>query len=246
MPTAPNSSEPTMESPSATSWGATPLLDHWHLQPNERFDRIACIDMCWHVSMANLDRHFSQHRQLRAPGGLLLNHSITAGSVHSNPMGTSPSEFIEAHIFPGGELVHVSEQTCSLSAGGLELLNTKNLRPHYARALWDWSNALEGRLDEARDLAGEAFVRAYRLYLKGSAMAFEHGWLSIHQLLASRSAGDLGTGSLRSAQSAYPFNRGDMYREPDLAEVGAGDGTGGLRQLRLDRAPIRQRIALAQ
>ena len=39
------------------------------------------------------------------------------------------------------------EQTCSLSANGLELLDAENLQPHYARTLWDWSNALESRLD---------------------------------------------------------------------------------------------------
>lgn len=204
------------------------LLDYRDLPPNERFDRIASIGMCEHVGMANLDGYFAQLRQLLAPGGLLLNHSITAGSVHSNPMGAGLSEFIEAHIFPGGELVHVSEQTRSLSASGLELLDAENLRPHYARTLWEWSNALESRLDEARELAGEASVRAYRLYLAGSAMAFERGWLSIHQLLASRPDGDLGTGSLRGAQSAYPFNRGHMYRDPHLAEVGPGGRTGGV------------------
>lgn len=154
--------------------------------------------------------------RLLEPGGLLLNHSITAGSVHSNPMGAGLSEFIETHIFPGGELVHVSEQARSLSACGLELLDAENLRPHYARTLWDWSLALESQLGRARELAGETAVRAYRLYLAGSATAFERGWLSLYQLLASRPDGNLGTGELRGAQCGYPFNRAHMYREPPL------------------------------
>ena len=69
---------------------------------------------------------------------------------------------------------------------GLEGLDTENLRPHYARTLWCWSDALEARLDEARRLTGDKVVRAYRLYLAGSAMAFERGWLSLHQTLAAR------------------------------------------------------------
>jgi cyclopropane-fatty-acyl-phospholipid synthase len=32
---------------------------------------------------------------------------------------------------------------------GLEGLDTENLRPHYARTLWAWSDALEAQLDDA-------------------------------------------------------------------------------------------------
>lgn len=163
---------------------------------------------------ANLDTYFAHLYRLLKPGGLLLNHGITAGGVHGTPLGAGLAEFIDAHIFPGGELVHVSQLVRHLSAVGLELLDTENLRPHYARTLWDWSGALERRLHEARTLTTDATLRAYRLYLAGSAMAFERGWLSIHQLLASRPDGNLGTGAMRGAQCVYPFNRTHMYGSP--------------------------------
>jgi cyclopropane-fatty-acyl-phospholipid synthase len=94
---------------------------------------------------------------------------------------------------------------------GLEGLDTENLRPHYARTLWGWSDALESRLDKAREVTGDKVVRAYRLYLAGSAMSFERGWLSLHQTLAARPSGNLGEGGLRGAQSMYPFNREYIY-----------------------------------
>ena len=110
-----------------------------------------------------------------------------------------------------------------LARSGLELVDLENLRPHYARTLWDWSNALEARLDEARDVlaAGgnqnqpEKILRAYRLYLAGSAMSFEQGWISLHQLLATKPSGDVNASEddlyARGAQSVYPFNRRYMY-----------------------------------
>jgi cyclopropane-fatty-acyl-phospholipid synthase len=55
-------------------------------------------------------------------------------------------------------------------------------------------------------------VRAYRLYLAGSAMSFERGWLSLHQTLAARPSGEVEGSSLRGAQSVYPFHREYMYR----------------------------------
>jgi cyclopropane-fatty-acyl-phospholipid synthase len=54
-------------------------------------------------------------------------------------------------------------------------------------------------------------LRAYRLYLAGCAMCFEQGWTALHQVLATRPDGDAATGSLRGAQSAYPFTRSYMY-----------------------------------
>ena len=55
-------------------------------------------------------------------------------------------------------------------------------------------------------------LRAYRLYLAGCAMSFERGWISLHQMLATRPDGDMHTGALRGAQSAYPFSRDYIYR----------------------------------
>ena len=57
-------------------------------------------------------------------------------------------------------------------------------------------------------------LRAYRLYLAGSAMCFfERAWLSLYQMLSARPDGDVATGPMRGAQSSYPFNRGYMYPE---------------------------------
>jgi cyclopropane-fatty-acyl-phospholipid synthase len=88
----------------------------------------------------------------------------------------------------------------------------ENLRPHYARTLWAWSDGLEANLSRARELTSEEVVRAYRLYLAGSAMSFEQGWISLHQMLAARPSGDVSMGPMRGAQTAFPFQRGYMYR----------------------------------
>ena len=100
------------------------------------------------------------------------------------------------------------------------MVDTENLRPHYARTLWAWSDALEARLDEARAVLActldaddaERVLRAYRLYLAGCAMAFEQGWTSLHQILATRPDPGLHAGALKGAQSSYPFKRDYMYR----------------------------------
>jgi cyclopropane-fatty-acyl-phospholipid synthase len=187
------------------------LLDYRDLPEDDPFDRIASIGMFEHVGRARLPLYFAKLHRLLRPGGLIMNHGITAGGLHNRQLGAGMGDFIEKYIFPGGELAHVARVSQDLSEAGLELLDAENLRPHYARTLWAWSDALERRLDDARKLTPEATVRAYRLYLAGCAMSFERGWISLFQLLASKPDGQVENGAMRGAQSAYPFNREYMY-----------------------------------
>ncbi|HMR71545.1 MAG TPA: class I SAM-dependent methyltransferase, partial [Rubrivivax sp.] len=191
---------------------AMELLDYRHLPEDRSFDKIASVGMFEHVGRANLPRYFAKIHALLAPGGLLLNHGITAAGTRNFGLGAGIGEFIQRYIFPGGELLHVSHVLRVLADAGLEGLDTENLRPHYARTLWAWSDALEASLDAARAIAGDRTVRAYRLYLAGSAMAFERGWMALHQTLASRPSGNPADGPMRGAQSGYPFNRDYMSR----------------------------------
>ena len=164
--------------------------------------------------------YFSKIHRLLKPGGLVMNHGITAGGVNTSQLGAGMGDFIDKYIFPGGELLHVSHVVREMALAGMEMLDTENLRPHYARTLWAWSDALEERLAEAQrvlETTGSArdagkVLRAYRLYLAGCAMSFEQGWIALHQMLASRPDGRLETGTLRGAQSVYPFNRDYIYR----------------------------------
>ena len=188
------------------------LLDYRDLPEGEPFDKIASVGMFEHVGRANLPRYFDKIRRLLRPGGLLLNHGITAGGTRNTQLGAGIGDFIERYVFPGGELLHVSHVLQALAEQGLEGLDTENLRPHYARTLWGWSDALEAHLDEARRIAGDKVVRAYRLYLAGSAMGFERGWLSLHQTLAARPSGRIEGDAMRGAQSGYPFTRDYIYR----------------------------------
>jgi cyclopropane-fatty-acyl-phospholipid synthase len=196
------------------------LLDYRDLPEDQPFDKIASVGMFEHVGQANMPGYFAKIRRLLVPGGLVLNHGITAGSIDSAQLGAGMGDFIDKYIFPGGELLHTSIVLRGLALGGLEMVDTENLRPHYARTLWAWSDALEQRLDEARAVLEKTHgpegagtvLRAYRLYLGGSAMSFERGWIALHQFLATRPDDNMGTGPLRGAQSAYPFTRDYIYR----------------------------------
>jgi len=187
------------------------LRDYRELPEDQPFDKIASVGMFEHVGRAYLPEYFAKLRRLLAPGGLLMNHGITAAGTRNHQLGAGIGDFMERYIFPGGELLHVSKVTEVMAEAALEPLDLENLRPHYAKTLWAWSDSLEAQLSQARDLTQDSIVRAYRLYLAGSAMSFEQGWLQLFQMLASRPSGHVAEGRMRGAQSPYPFNRGYMY-----------------------------------
>ncbi|MCO5104559.1 MAG: class I SAM-dependent methyltransferase [Burkholderiaceae bacterium] len=198
------------------------LCDYRQFAPAERFDKLASVGMLEHVGRAQMRRYFDTVHAMVRPGGLVLNHGITAAAVGSAQLGAGLGEFIDRYIFPGGELLHVSDLLEHTAAAGLEMVDTENLRPHYARTLWAWSDALEQQLGAAREVLcaqagaerGERALRAYRLYLAGSALGFEQGWMALHQMLSIRPNGDPSYGPIRGAQSDYPFTRDALYSRP--------------------------------
>ncbi|MDR3372753.1 MAG: class I SAM-dependent methyltransferase [Ancalomicrobiaceae bacterium] len=195
------------------------LLDYRDLNGGEVYDKIASIGMFEHVGAAKMRGYFAKMKSLLEPGKVLMNHGITSSGLDGAQIGSGLGDFIERYIFPGGELLHISQVLREAAAAGLETVDVENLRPHYAKTLWAWSDALEAQLAEAERVLtatagkerGGKILRAYRLYLAGCAMAFEHGWVALHQILAVNPSGDVATGALRGAQSDYPFKRNYIY-----------------------------------
>lgn len=195
------------------------LKDYRDLDTSEPFDKIASVGMFEHVGRAQLPNYFRKLFDLLRPGGLVLNHGITAGGLDNSQVGGGMGDFIEKYIFPGGELIHASLAHREIAYAGLEAVDIENLRPHYARTLWQWSDQLEAKLDEAEEILtrqsgieqGNKTLRAYRLYLAGCAIAFEQGWVSLHQILATKPNGSVEGGELPGSQSDYPFRRDRIY-----------------------------------
>jgi cyclopropane-fatty-acyl-phospholipid synthase len=198
------------------------LRDYRELSADAPFDKISSVGMFEHVGAAYMPTYFRKIHSLLKPGGLVLNHGITSGQLDYRQLGAGMGDFIEKYIFPGGELLHVTHVLRETAAAGLEMVDTESLRPHYARTLWAWSDSLEAQLGKAREVLGRAggrqgenaerILRAYRLYLAGSAMSFEQGWISLHQMLSTRPDGRVEHGVLRGSQSVYPFARDYIYK----------------------------------
>jgi cyclopropane-fatty-acyl-phospholipid synthase len=179
------------------------LRDYLDLPDEPCYEKIASIGMFEHVGVARFPRYFGKIRRLLVPGGFVLNHGITHGMEGTAALGSGIGEFVEEYVFPGGELAHVARVISAMSAAGLEVVDAEALREHYAKTLWHWTERLEANADAARREAGEERYRVWRIYLAGSAHAFDRGWLSLWQLLAGR--------PLEDGRLPHPLTRDYMY-----------------------------------
>jgi cyclopropane-fatty-acyl-phospholipid synthase len=166
------------------------LLDYRDVSEEAPYDKIASVGMFEHVGRKNLAAYFGKIFRLLPPGGLVLNHGITLNSTEQHELGSDIGSFIDDYVFPGGELTHISRVLQEMSAQGLEPWDSESLRPHYARTLWHWVERLEANREAALFNVGEKAYRVWRIYMAGSAHAFERGWMSIYQVLAGKASAD--------------------------------------------------------
>jgi len=162
------------------------------------FDKISSVGMFEQVGRAQLGDYFRRVYALLAPEGLFLNHGITRPApVHSD----AQSLFIARKVFPGGQIVNLHEVIRSAEHAGFEVLDVENLRRHYAHTCRAWVDRLTAHRERCLETVDASTWRTWRLYLAGSAVAFEAGSLGLHQVLMAK----------RGANSAAPATRDYMY-----------------------------------
>ena len=181
------------------------LLDYRDMPGEATFDKIASVGMFEHVGLRKLPAYFGVVKRLLREQGLFLNHGITSSNVENHAVGLGAGAFIGRYVFPDGELPHLHRAVHDMSEQSLEVHDVECLRPHYARTLGMWSGRYEARFPEAAAASTERTARIWRVYLAGCAHAFEQGWVSIYQILASRQD--------KSGRTALPLTRDWIYRD---------------------------------
>jgi cyclopropane-fatty-acyl-phospholipid synthase len=162
------------------------------------YDKIASIGMIEHVGVAQLTAYAAKIARLLRPGGLLLNHGIAR--MFSDPAGEK--SLIQRYVFPDGELPQLAEVVAALQAAGLEPRDVESLREHYGLTLRRWLANLVRERDAVTAEVGDERERVWRLYMLGSALAFEDGDISVFQILAGRRGDALGLPLVREAIEA--------------------------------------------
>ena len=161
------------------------------------YDKIASVGMYEHVGAGQLDAYTAAVAALLRPGGLFLNHGIARLSSHSG----GPKSFIARYVFPDGELHPLDALLVSLRKARMEVRDVESLREHYPLTLRRWSSNLAAKREQAITVAGAERERIWRLYMAGSAHAFERGEITVFQTLVARPGAAFGLPLERGSNS---------------------------------------------
>ncbi len=142
-----------------------------------QFDRIVSVGMFEHVGAPHFAEYFRQCRNLLAPDGVMLIHTI---GRTDGPNVTDA--FTRKYIFPGGYIPALSETMAAAELNGLMVSDVEILRLHYARTLRDWYARTVANREAIEALYDARFFRMWTFYLAGAISGFEYRALVNFQL----------------------------------------------------------------
>ena len=159
------------------------------------YDAISSIGMAEHVGAERYLEYAEVLGRLLEPGGRLLNHQI--GRRPQRDESTyAVDEFIDAYVFPDGELAPLGTTVTQLETVGFEVRDVEALREHYGLTLRRWVANLEAQWPLAVRLTSPGRARVWRLYMAASALAFERNRIGVNQVLAVRTPQPSGTSGM--------------------------------------------------
>ncbi|MFE2941618.1 class I SAM-dependent methyltransferase [Streptomyces sp. NPDC059255] len=147
------------------------------------YDAVSSVEMGEHVGDAEYPAFTATLYGMLGPGGRVLVQQMSRSTTV--PGGGA---FIESYIAPDMHMRPLGETVSLLEGAGLEVRAVEAMREHYVRTIRAWHRTLEERWGEFTELVGAGTARVWRLYLVGSALAFEEGRMGVDQILAVRPA----------------------------------------------------------
>ncbi|MFG3038815.1 class I SAM-dependent methyltransferase [Streptomyces sp. NPDC048330] len=151
------------------------------------YDAVSSIGMAEHVGETRYREYADTLYGLLRPGGRLLNHQISR-RPEPDEAAYEIDPFIDAYVFPDGELAPMGRTLSTLEDAGFEVRDVEAIREHYALTLRRWVANLERDWDRAVRLTSPGRARIWRLYMAASAVSFERNRIGVNQFLAVRTA----------------------------------------------------------
>jgi cyclopropane-fatty-acyl-phospholipid synthase len=145
------------------------------------FDRIVSVGMFEHVGPPHYRAFFDRCRDLLAPDGIMLLHTIGRAD---GPGATDA--WLAKYIFPGGYVPALSQIAPAIERSWLWLTDVEIWRLHYARTLECWYERILAASAEIERLYDARFLRMWLFYLAGGIAAFRHDGHVVFQLQLAR------------------------------------------------------------
>ena len=155
---------------------------------DERFDKIASIEMFEAVGKEYWPAYFDKVRNALKPGGAAGLQIITiADRFYENYLGST--DFIQRYVFPGGILPSPTILKELSDKAGLTVQSVAEFGQDYARTLNEWHRRFIDSWDDIAPLGfDERFKRLWRFYLAYCEAGFRADTTNVRQATLVRPA----------------------------------------------------------
>jgi len=164
----------------------TVIDEHWR-DLDGQFDKLISVEMIEAVDWRDLGAFFEKCSNLLRPHGLMALQAITIADQRYH-RAKRTNDFIRDQIFPGGCLPSVAAiLAATTDRTDLNLIDVRDIGPHYATTLRLWHDNLVANADRAIDLGfDERAQRLWRFYFAYCEAAFLERQISDLQMLFAK------------------------------------------------------------
>ncbi len=152
------------------------LGDFLSYRPARQFSALTMMGVIEHLPC--YDRVCRQIRRLLEPGSRAFVDGCASRQKYEM------AEFIYRHIFPYNHtFLHLPGFLKAAREEGLEVVSVDDDSKDYGRTVACWAENLEHHRDQIEEQFGSYHFRRFRMFLWGSAQAFETGGLQCYRLV---------------------------------------------------------------
>jgi cyclopropane-fatty-acyl-phospholipid synthase len=144
-----------------------------------RYDHIASMGMFEHVGPKNYAAYFDKAREMLAPGGLFVLHTILA-----NEESSAIESWLNRYIFPNGVLPTIA-QIARAVEGRFVVEDVEIFGADYDRTLVAWNRNFQSNRQHVAARHGEGFCRMWEYYLLCCAGGFRSRRINVGQFVLS-------------------------------------------------------------
>src|SRR5579864_2963528 len=142
-----------------------------------KFDVFVSVGMLEHVGVENYKDVSDVIRRSIGESGRGLLHFIGKNQP------SAYSRWMRKRIFPGAYIPALREALEIVELWNYSVRDVENLGLHYAKTLEHWLDRFEKSQQQVASMYDSEFLRAWRLYLTGSMVAFRCGSLQLFQIV---------------------------------------------------------------
>jgi cyclopropane fatty-acyl-phospholipid synthase-like methyltransferase len=154
--------------------------------PNEKFDKISCIEMAEHVGSRNFRAYMHQLYDLLEDDGLLY-LQMAGPKRDGRKENLAFGLFMAKYIFPGADaarkLIWITDH---LEAAGFEVHTVENVGIHYSVTLKQWYDNWLSNKDAVLAAYGEWWFRLWSFFLAWASHVAKDGQSTCFQIVCNK------------------------------------------------------------